>query len=316
MRVGGVFIEHPILQAGMAGGLSGARLAAAVSSAGGLGTVGMLGAEPLERELSAAKARTERPVAVNLLLPFLRRAHLRAARVADIIVTFWGPPRRLGPQPWFHQAGSVAEARAALDAGADAVILQGSEAGGHVRGERSALELLAAARRALPGGARLIVAGGVAGADDVRRALDGGADAVSLGTRFLLSEESGAHPLYKARVLASERTLVTTLFGMGWPAPHRVVPNLATSRFHPPPRWLGAVHRASAALARLVPLDAAGAAARWHSAERPLYSPSAPLVGDPDALIDAAPLYAGESARRIDAVLPAAELVRELLRGR
>src|SRR4051794_27621229 len=127
-------VELPVVQAGMGGGLSGAELAATVSEAGGLGTIGMLGPKPLEVELAAARQATGKPVAVNLLLPFARESHWDAAKSADVAVTFWGRPERRVPGTWIHQCGSIEEALAARAAGADAVIAQGVEAGGHVRG--------------------------------------------------------------------------------------------------------------------------------------------------------------------------------------
>src|SRR5436309_2700952 len=92
--IGPLEIELPVVQAGMGGGLSRHELAAAVSAAGGLGTVGMMAGPAVERELLAARARTENPLAVNLLLPFARRAHWDAARTAEVVVTFWGRPVR------------------------------------------------------------------------------------------------------------------------------------------------------------------------------------------------------------------------------
>jgi len=118
----------------MGGGLAGSLLAATVSEAGGLGTIGILAADDLGDEIAAAWRLTRRPVAVNLLLPFARREHFEAASHADVVVTFWGRPRRRTQRLWMHQCGSVEEALAARAAGADAVIAQGVEAGGHVRG--------------------------------------------------------------------------------------------------------------------------------------------------------------------------------------
>src|SRR5690242_11249126 len=119
----------------MGGGLSRHELAAAVSEAGGLGAIAVTGAAAIRRELAMARALTSRPLAVNVLLPFARRDWFAAAAEADVVVTFWGRPRRRAPGVWIHQCGSVAEAWAAHAAGADAVIVQGIEAGGHVRGE-------------------------------------------------------------------------------------------------------------------------------------------------------------------------------------
>src|SRR3954451_12266654 len=92
-------VERPIVQAGMGGGLAGHELAGAVSGAGGLGTIGILPADALRQSIDAARERAEgRPIAVNLLLPFVRRAHLEVAGEADAVVTFWGRPgARAGP---------------------------------------------------------------------------------------------------------------------------------------------------------------------------------------------------------------------------
>jgi nitronate monooxygenase len=84
------------------------------------------------------------------------------------------------------------------------------------------------ARAALPAAYPLLFAGGVAERADVRTALEAGAVAAVAGTRFLLSEESRAHPEYRRRLLGAEETILTELFGAGWPAPHRVIANAAT----------------------------------------------------------------------------------------
>lgn len=308
-------IELPILQAGMGGGIDGPELAAAVSDAGGLGTIGILDPARLRRDLQLARGLTGRPVAVNLLLPFARRKHWEVAREADVVVTFWGRPERRTSGRWIHQCGSVAEAKAARAAGADAVIAQGVEAGGHVRGERPALELLEKVRDALPG-CPVILAGGIATAEDVREALGAGAAAVLAGTRFLLSHESAAHPDYKQRLLGSSQTLLTDLFGLGWPAQHRVVPNAATERWaRKEGRASGPVrlvHRAFVPMATRLPMALAARMATTQSVSRPLFGPAAPIVGSPPGMVDIAPLYAGQTVARIDALRPAGELVREL----
>ena len=308
-------VELPIVQAGMGGGLAGHRLAAAVSEAGGLGTIGFLAPDGLRRELAAARRLTRRPLAVNLLLPFARRGHFAAASEADVVVTFWGVPRRGTPGVWIHQCGSVAEALAARAAGADAVIAQGVEAGGHVRGSSPALELLERVRAALPG-CPVLSAGGVAEAGDAAARLAAGAEGVVCGTRFLMAEESGAHPAYRARVAAAGSTILTELFGAGWPAPHRVVANAATERWlggdPRGPGWVRGLHLVSApALARL-PLGAQVRMARAQCPGLPLLGPVAPVAGGPETLVDAGPLYAGVCVDRISDVRPAAELVREL----
>jgi NAD(P)H-dependent flavin oxidoreductase YrpB (nitropropane dioxygenase family) len=310
-------VTCPVVQAGMGGGLSRHELAAAVSEAGGLGTIAVQGAGAIERELAAARGLTERPLAVNLLLPFARRDWFEAAAGADVLVTFWGRPRRRTAGVWVHQCGSVAEARAAAAAGADAVIAQGVEAGGHVRGTTPAVDLLERVRAALPPGFPVLLAGGVAEREDVRGALEAGAAAAVAGTRFLLSEESRAHRGYRERLLAAEETVLTELFGAGWSAPHRVVRNEATERRlgggdPRGPRFGRTLIRLAAPLARRLPPSAQGRIAR---AQRPgslLLSPQGPTDDGPENLLEAGPLYAGETVARIADVRPAAEIVAAL----
>ena len=309
-------VELPVVQAGMGGGLSGSELAAAVSEAGGLGTIGILGPDDLGAELAAARRLTDRPIAVNLLLPFARRAHFEAAASADVLVTLWGRPRRRAPGIWIHQAGSVEEAKAARHAGADAVIAQGVDAGGHVRGTLPAAELLERVRVALGPDYPVLSAGGIVDAAGVRSRRDAGAEAVVSGTRFLMSEESGAHAEYKRRLTGAQETVLTELFGMGWPAPHRVVPNAATERWTAGdprgPGWVRALHRVTAPAVSRLPVPMQQRVAATQRPGRPIFGPTAATAGRSDNLLDAGPLYAGECISRIDDVRPAAELVREL----
>jgi NAD(P)H-dependent flavin oxidoreductase YrpB (nitropropane dioxygenase family) len=309
-------VATPVVQAGMGGGLSRHELAAAVSEAGGLGTIAVNGPAAIERELAAARRLTDRPLAVNLLLPFARRSWFEAAAGADAVVTFWGTPRRRVPGVWIHQCGSVAEARAAHAAGADALIVQGVEAGGHVRGTTAALELLQRVRAALPADFPLLLAGGIAARDDVRQALEQGASAAVAGTRFLLSEESRAHPGYRQRLLEAEETVLTELFGAGWPAPHRVVPNAATAH------WLGedprgprlnrAINGLSGPGARFMPPSLQVRLARAQRPTSRLLTPIGPTDDGFPTLVDAGPLYAGQTVARIDEIWPAAEIVAAL----
>lgn len=309
-------VDLPVVQAGMGGGLAGHQLAAAVSAAGGLGTIGFLAPDDLRSEIAAARRLSDRPLAVNLLLPFARRGHFEAASEADVVVTFWGSPKRQTSKIWIHQCGSVEEALAAREAGADAVIAQGVEAGGHVRGTVPAVQLLARVRGAVPDDYPVLSAGDVADASDVKVRLDAGAEAVVCGTRFLMTEESGAHSTYKARLVEAQETIVTELFGAGWPAPHRVVPNQATVRWLGRdlrgPGWLRMFHRATAPAFSRVPVPMQFRLAATQKPSRPMFGPTAATVDGPPNLIDAGPLYAGECIDRIADIRPAGELVREL----
>lgn len=309
-------MEIPVIQAGMGGGLSGSELAAAVSGAGGLGTIGILAPDDLRREIAAARGMTRKPIAVNLLLPFARSEHLEAADDADVVVTFWGKPRRRTARTWIHQCGSVEEAQAARQAGADAVIAQGVEAGGHVRGTLPAMDLLARTRAALADDFPVLSAGGVTDRSEVQARLDAGAEAVVCGTRFLMTDESGAHDAYKQRLAGANDTVLTELFGFGWPAPHRVVPNAATSRWlrkgRRGPGWIRALQRATAPVLSRAPVPLQLRMAATQRASRPVFGPAAATAGGPETLVDAGPLYAGECIERIDDIRPAATLVEEL----
>jgi NAD(P)H-dependent flavin oxidoreductase YrpB (nitropropane dioxygenase family) len=219
----------------------------------------------------------------------------------------------------FQTVGTPDEARRAIAEGADGLVVQGREAGGHLVGVEPALPALARVRDAMDAtdassapNKPLLLAGGIADAADVKRGLDAGADAVVAGTRFLLTDESNAHPEYKRRVLEAQRTIETYLFGLGWPMRHRVVPNAATDRWcrgdDAGPALLRAAYRMSAPLGRL-PLSVTGRLVNFQRAAIPLFGPSGALEGMPDRLIESTPLYAGETALRIDSVLPAAQAV-------
>jgi NAD(P)H-dependent flavin oxidoreductase YrpB (nitropropane dioxygenase family) len=317
-------LECAVVQAGMAGGVATGALAGAVSAAGGLGTVGMMAPSAFAAALGQARKRAPgRPVAANLLAPFIRPAHIRACveQQAALVVLHGGLPRR-----WvvrlrkdglhvFVTVGNVGQARRALQAGANGLVVQGDQAGGHLLGveptERALRSVLDVA-----GGAPVLAAGGVATADDAARLLGLGATAVVAGTRFLLTEESGAHQLYKQRVLDAERTLSTMLFGFGWPLRHRVIPNAATERWcnrdrrgPAPARFAAAL---SAPLGRATPLQTMGRLAALQRPHLPIFTPALPLVGMPADMVDRCALYAGDTALRLNDILPAAEAVRRL----
>ena len=196
------------------------------------------------------------------------------------------------------------------------MIAQGVEAGGHVRGAEPALELLDRVRGALPAEYPVLSAGGIADASDVKGRLDAGAEAVVSGTRFLMTEESGAHPAYKARLVEADETILTELFGAGWPAPHRVVANEATARWLSRdvrgPGWLRVVHKATAPVLARVPVPMQFRLAATQTPNRPMFGPAAATAVGPPNLIEAGPLYAGECVDRLTDIRRAGELVREL----
>jgi nitronate monooxygenase len=317
-------LDVPVGQAGMGGGLAGPELAAAVAAAGGLGTLGLAPPEKLREWI--ARVRTAAPgraVAVNLLTPFLRRSHVSVCVRAgvDVAVVAFGGDRQLVDELShagvfvFVMVGSEEQARRAVGWGADGLIAQGGEAGGHLCGTTGAREFLPRAL-AVADGRPVLLAGGIATGSDTEAALSAGASGVIAGTRFLLTHESRAHPEYQRRILAADRTIRTNLFGLSWPAPHRVIPNAATDRWCRADGSAKVVPRSinggSAFLARL---PATPWVSRMQTLRLPLFSPVAPTVGMPASAVDRAACYAGESAMRMNSVTSARQAVAALSPG-
>ncbi|MCT7661885.1 NAD(P)H-dependent flavin oxidoreductase [Mycobacterium deserti] len=319
-------LDVPVAQAGMGGGLAGPELATAVAAAGALGTLGLAPAAMLGQAIAQVRdGAPGRAVAVNLLMPFVRRAHVDACVGAgvDVVVLGFGIDRRLIERLASRgvfvlvMVGTEQQARRAVACGADGLIAQGCEAGGHLAGVTPALSFLPHAIRAAAG-RPVLLAGGIASAADTSAALTAGADAVVAGSRFLLTTESRAHPEYQRRILAADKTFRTTLFGLGWPAPHRVVANDATRA------WCSAdgrvaliprlINRGSGLLAKL-PDSVAAKTVGLQTGRLPLFSPIAPTVGMADSSVDHAALYAGETVLRLKSVISARQAVAELAPG-
>ncbi len=316
-------LDVPVGQAGMGGGLAGAELAAAVAKAGGLGTLGLV--TPRELRASIERVRAEAPgraVAVNLLMHFVYRRHVAVcldARV-DVVVLAFGEKRRVIQRLRdagtfvFVMVGTQAQARRAVAWGADGLIAQGREAGGHLVGTEPALDFLPRAL-AEAGGRPVFLAGGIADGADTRAALAAGASGVIAGTRFLMTHEANANPAYQRRIMHADKTIETNLFGFSWPLRHRVVPNAATRRWC---RDDGMAKAVPAALNAMTgPMSTlgyfdAGPLLRLQSPSRPLFTPLAPVAGMPDSWVDRAALYAGDTALRIGEITSAAQAVRDL----
>ncbi|HEY0977021.1 MAG TPA: nitronate monooxygenase [Flavobacteriales bacterium] len=205
-------IRYPLVQAGMIW-CSGWRLASAVSNAGGLGIIGSgsMYPEVLREHVRKCKAATDKPFAVNIpmLYPAVEEhiATVIAERV-PIVFTSAG-----NPSSWtkhlkdhgitvVHVIASVKFARKAEDAGVDAVVAEGFEAGGHNgREETTTLVLVPLVRDAVQ--VPVIAAGGIADGRSMLAAMVLGADGVQMGSRFVCSEESSGHPAFKQQVLAA-----------------------------------------------------------------------------------------------------------------
>jgi NAD(P)H-dependent flavin oxidoreductase YrpB (nitropropane dioxygenase family) len=231
-------VNIPVLNAGMGVGMAGPALVSAVSEAGGFGVLGAGGltATEIEREVSTTKQLTNRPFGANLILPLCTNgdevdAALRSK--VSMLVLFWGDP---GPYvadaqkagiPLVAQCGDVDEAAHAASVGVDAVIIQGVEAGGHVKATVPLLNNLSEAVKEL-GEFPVIAAGGIATGAHIAGALSLGACGVSMGTLFVATNECRVLDSYKQRLVQSQAsdTVLTSLFDVMWPdAPHRVFRN-------------------------------------------------------------------------------------------
>jgi NAD(P)H-dependent flavin oxidoreductase YrpB (nitropropane dioxygenase family) len=245
---------------------------------------------------------TDRPFCVNLVLDFEQHERLEVVLEEQVPIVsfsfgvrpeFVARARAQGARV-FVQVTSARAARAAADAGADALIVQGVEAGGHVLGVLGLLPLLVEVRRAvsLP----LLAAGGIGDPVAARAALAGGAAAVVMGTRFVASDESAAHERYKARLTEAvgEDTVLTDLFDVGWPeSPHRVLRNSTYERWESAGRPPSGERPGEGD-------EVAGGIVRYAS-----NLPSAGVEGEVEAMA----MYSGQGVGSISTVEPAATIV-------
>ena len=229
----------PVMQAPI-GPAATPELVAAVSGAGGIGCLGASWTEPaaLREQIGAVRRLTDRPFGVNLVLAFdqAERLEVCALERVGLVSLSWGVAPELVARAHaagcqvLVQAGSVAEAVAGAQAGCDAVIAQGVEAGGHVQGTTALSTLIGQVAAAV--GVPVIAAGGLVDAAGVRAAMAAGAIGAMMGTRFVATAEADVHPHYAARVVAGSDTVHTLLFDGGWPdAPHRVLVNSTYERW-------------------------------------------------------------------------------------
>ena len=303
-------IELPIVGAGT-GAIATSQLAAAITNAGGFGMIGV-GADSTPRVLERIRelrGLTRGPVGVNVILEVHPAEAIEAilAEGIDVLATGFG---EVGP--WaerahaagarlFHRCETPAEARAAVAAGADVIVAQGSDAGGHT-GIVPTFALVPQIVDAV-GGLPVLAAGGIADGRGLVAALALGAAGALIGTRFVASVESAAHGLYKRGIVAAAATdsLETDIFEIGWPGrPERALRNSTTAAWQrePEPRV-----RPSARPVEIV--------ARRGDFEIPRFFVDTPFAGD-EGDVEAMAMYAGPAAGLVREVLPAAEIVRRI----
>jgi len=298
-------IQHPIVMGGMGTGTS-PDLVAAVSNAGGLGILGATRqtADELAREVEAIRRATDRPFGLNLLL-FRERPGQYDALVAarpKVVSTAWATLEQdlasyaarahAAGALFMHMVSTVDEARKAARAGADVIVAQGTEGGGHIglMGTLPLVPMVVSAVAPIP----VLAAGGVADGRGLAAALALGADGVLLGTRLLATDEAPIAKGFKQAIVESDGhdTIVTDIpdvaHGQVWPGAYvRVRRNRVIEE------WIGRDNEL-----------------RRHRAQVSAGLRAAAKAGDPDR----GAVMLGQTAGLIDRVEPAADLVRQISR--
>src|SRR5665213_385633 len=304
-------LDVPIVQAPM-GGVAGPELVAAAANAGALAILPIwFGTTATATDaIKRTRALTQKPFAINLRAD-LKQYDLISAAIdagASLVHLFWGDPAP--SMPTIRSAGvlmiatvtDIDSTKAALDAGAVALIAQGVEAGGHVFGTTPLVELIPHVVREA-GPIPVAAAGGIVDADDVVRIFGLGASAAVLGTRLVATEESEAHSDYKMALVAarSDETVLSNCFDGFWPnAPHRTLRN-STYR-----AWSEAgFPRAGRPGEGDVIMRIRGGTdiPRYHAA-----TPTMRMSGDCEAMA----LYAGTGVGKVANILPAGALIKEI----
>ncbi len=304
-------LKYPIWQA-PTGSIAGAELEAAVANAGGMGAMGLTWTPP---DIAASLVRqvletTANPFYVNFALAFPPNALEACLEAGAKIITFsWGDPAEYVPivrrydAKFGVQVTNAAGAKRALEIGADFLICQGNEAGGHVQAFAS---LAAVFQEVLPiaKSCPVIVSGGIGDGFQAQGWLALGASGVMFGTRFVASQESRAHIEYKRRLVKAKRTdsVLTVCFDGGWTqAMHRVLRNSTQESWEAagcPP--LGK---------RPGENETVGQTADGQSVIR--YEDTAPrdgFTGDIEAMC----LYAGQSVGSVVSIQSAVQIVEEI----
>ena len=296
-------IEHPVMLAGM-GGVSYSRLVAAVSAAGGFGCLGASTMQPdqMVEEIRAVKRETDKPFGVDLLTASARDMPTQVQMLIDegarVFVAGLGVPRDVIDLCHKHNVlvvnmcGKVRHAIAAVEAGCDLVVAQGTEAGGHT-GQIATLPLVPQIVDAVGDRVPVVAAGGIFDGRGLAAALSLGADGVWVGTRFIATPEARAVPGYKdtlVRIHEDETVISRAYTGKTC----RVVRTSYTQYFEEHPDEL-----------RPFPAQAG----------RAMQDGAFHLGGDENTEVDPTKEFmpAGQGVGAIDELVPAGDLVRQFV---
>jgi len=291
-------IRYPIVQAGMSWASSNADLALAVSAAGGLGVIGAgpMYPDALREAIRKVRSGTDNPFAVNVPLYNKRAATFLDVVLEErvpILVASQGGPKQHLPRfkdagvKWLHVTASPVHARKAEEAGVDAIIAVGYEAGGHPPpDEVGTLVVVRAVCKAVR--IPVIAGGGVADGAGIAAMFCLGAEGAQLGTRFLLTPESNLHQAYKEAAV-NAGIADTTLVGRG-KLPIRVMKNRFTEEF-----------------------DAAERAGRSEDELTAIFNSRTLKMAACDGDVEWGKVEVGQCAGLIDELVPAAVLVQRLV---
>ena len=309
--------DYGVVQAPLGPDISGPELAAAVANAGAIGLLRLPdwpAPDHVRGLIQRTRSLTEKPFGAAIVLAFPHEENLRVVleEKLALLQVYWGefPKERVDEAhragvKVLHQVGNLEEAAKAKEAGVDGIIVQGREAGGHVIGQEGLLPLLPRVVDLVSDSTvSVIAAGGIVDGRGYAAALALGAHGVCLGTRFVATEESFAHPLYKQKLIEMNCTDYTNVFGRArWPgAPQRVLktpfyvewknlPDHETEENQPiiGHSVIHGVHKDIHRFAGTVP--------------------NATTTGD----IDSMAMYAGQSVGLITEIVPAREVVKRLV---
>lgn len=308
-----VGISAPVVQAPI-GSAASPALVAAVAEAGGLGMLAGSWTPPerLASDIRSVRSRTSRPFGVNLACAWQQDERLEVCLDEDVPVVslFWGLEPRLIARARdasvivLQTVGSSREAVQAIDAGAQAVVAQGWDAGGHVWGTVGSLALVPAVVDAV-GEVPVVAAGGIGDGRGLAAAIVLGAAAAWLGTRFVASREATAHPRWQERLIEAteESTCHTKLFDIGWPdAPHRVLRSPTVELWE----------TSGAQPSGQRPGEGEAVARDESGREVVRYSDAPPLRGM-EGDVEAMAMYAGQSVGVIRDLRSAGEIVKEIV---